>query len=349
MIACVSEQRVDPLAPVTILGCLQADERAQLARSCRLHGFPAGASVIGEDRDGREVLFVLEGRVRVIGRSESGRLVSFAEIGAGGHVGEIAALDDGPRTADVEAITDCRVAVLPPGAFDALLHRHSCVAVALLRHLARIIRTADLRITELSTLGAAERLARELLRRAVPSTAAGSGSIVEPMPTQEHLASVTGATRETVARLLAQLQHAGLTRRSGSRLTILDMPRLGEIAGGRRPAAQNGHQPGNRPSPVTSDHSEVSCSDCYSAEHPDHRKLSTTRDGAWRRRFGAKRQPRPGRCPTGAAIREYPAMQRFSVELDRHHGQPPPLEGLLPAAGAMTALCLILLSLLFVI
>jgi|GEM_PF-5510595 len=42
-------------------------------------------------------------------------------------------------------------------------------------------------------------------------------------------------------------------------------------------------------------------------------------------------------------------MQPFSVERDRHHGQPPPLEGLLPAAGAMSALCLILLSLLFVI
>ena len=239
MIDCVSAQRVDPLAPVTILGCLQADERARLARSCRLRAFPAGASVIGEDRDGREVLFVLEGRVRVIGRSEGGRLVSFAEIGAGGHVGEIAALDDGPRTAEVEAITDCRVAILSPGTFDALLHRRPCIAVALLRQLARIIRTADLRITELSTLGAAERLARELLRRAQPSATGDGVSVVEPMPTQEHLASVTGATRETVARLLAQLQHAGLTRRSGSRLTILDMARLGAIAGGPdRPPAR---------------------------------------------------------------------------------------------------------------
>ena len=42
-------------------------------------------------------------------------------------------------------------------------------------------------------------------------------------------------------------------------------------------------------------------------------------------------------------------MQPLSAEPDRHDGQPPPLEALLPAAGAMTALCLILLSLLFVI
>ena len=222
----------DPLAVVAILGCLDEAERARVARSCRLSRFAAGTGVIGEDREGQEVVFVLEGRVRVIGRTESGRLVSFAEIGAGGHVGELAALDGGPRTADVEAITDCRVAILPPAAFNDLLHAHPCIAVALLRELARVIRTADLRITELSTLGAAQRLARELLRRATP---APGGHLVDPMPTQEQFASITGATRETVARLLAQLQHADVTRRSGSRLVILDAARLEEIGEGRRP------------------------------------------------------------------------------------------------------------------
>lgn len=42
-------------------------------------------------------------------------------------------------------------------------------------------------------------------------------------------------------------------------------------------------------------------------------------------------------------------MQPFAALPERHDGRPPPLEGLLPAAGAMTALCLILLALLFVI
>ena len=230
----VVDRPADPLAAVAILDCLEPAERLRIAGHCRIVRVRAGAQVISEDREGQEVLFVLEGRVRVLGRAASGRQVSFAEIGAGGHVGELAALDGGPRAADVEAITDCRIAVLPPNAFHDLLNWHPCIAVALLRNLARIIRDADLRITELSTLGAAERLARELLRRAEPSATADGLSVVEPMPTQEHLASVTGATRETVARLLAQMQHAGFTRRRGSRLTILDTARLGEIAEGRR-------------------------------------------------------------------------------------------------------------------
>ncbi len=234
----VIDRTLDPLADVGILDCLEPEERSQLARHCRFARVRAGEQVISEDRDVQDVLFVLDGRVRVIGRAASGRQVSFAEIDAGGHVGELAALDGGPRAADVVAITDCRIAVLPPRSFNQLLYWHPCIAVALLRSLARVIRIADLRITELSTLGAAERLARELLRRARGANGATDDHdqplLVDPLPTQEQLASVTGATRETVARLLGQMQHAGVTRRLGSRLTILEPGRLKQLAEGQR-------------------------------------------------------------------------------------------------------------------
>ena len=227
----------DPLAGVTVLACLDPTERGQIARQCRLSRFAAGDFVIGEHREGQEVVFVLEGRVRVVGRTASGRLVTFAEIDAGGHVGELAALDGGARTADVEAIAPCLAAIMPPSAFQKMLETHPKIALAFLRNLARVIRDADLRISELSTLGAGERLARELLRRAQPAAADTSQLIVDPVPTQEQLASVTGATRETVARLLGQLQQAGLTRRAGSRLTILDTDQLAQLADGERPMA----------------------------------------------------------------------------------------------------------------
>ncbi len=230
-----ADHAADPLANVTVLAGLTPAERARIAGHCRLARFAAGDYVIGEHRTGQEVVFVLEGRVRVVGRTPSGRLVTFAEIDAGGHVGELAALDGGPRTADVEAIEPCRVAIMPPAAFQQMLETYPTIALAFLRNLARVIRDADLRISELSTLGAGERLARELLRRAQPAPGDSERLIVDPLPTQEQLASVTGATRETVARLLGQLQQAGLTKRSGSRLTILDVDQLTQLADGERP------------------------------------------------------------------------------------------------------------------
>lgn len=222
----------DPLAAVDILAGLEAGERQQLLARCRLRTFPAGAAVIDEESEGREVVFILEGRVRVVDRTASGRVVTFDEIEAGGHVGELAAIDGGPRTALVEAASECRVALLHPDRFIDLLLLHPPVGLALLQRLVRIIRDADRRISELSTIGAAGRLCRELLRRSQPGgDAAGSTRIVDPLPTQEQLASLTGATRETVARLLGQLQQAGLVRRRGQCLVVIDVARTTELAG----------------------------------------------------------------------------------------------------------------------
>ena len=222
----------DPLSAIDLLADLDTIERERLAKNCRLRRVRAGTRVIDDAEGNRDVLFVIEGRVRVIDETPGGRTVTYAEIAAGGLVGELAALDGGPRTAAVLAVTDCLVAILRADLFIELLRMHPPVAIALLERLVRIIRLADQRISELSTIGAAGRLCRELLHRSRPGgDADGTTRIVDPMPTQEELASLTGATRETVARLLSQLQQAGMVRRLGHRLVITDPQRTAELAG----------------------------------------------------------------------------------------------------------------------
>jgi len=219
----------DALGRVELFAGLSAADRAAVVGFCRIRSCAQGDYLISEEVESRDVVFVIEGRVRVIDHTLSGRMVTFAEIGEGGVVGEIAAIDGGARTAAVKAETNCVVAMISPERFDEVLQRYPCVARALLQRLVRIIRDADQRISELSTLSAASRLCRELLRRARPG-AGPEPRVVDPVPTQEQLASLTGATRETVARLLGQLQHSGLVRRVSSRLLILAPERLIEIA-----------------------------------------------------------------------------------------------------------------------
>lgn len=219
----------DPLRRVELFVGLDEVERAKALELCRIRSCARGDYLIDEEVESRDVLFVIEGRVRVVDHTLNGRTVTFAEIGEGGVVGEIAAIDGGSRTAAVKAETDCVVAMISPERFDELLQRYPCVARALLKRLVRIIRDADKRISELSTLSAASRLCRELLRRARPHAGADP-QVVDPVPTQEQLASLTGATRETVARLLGQLQHSGLVRRVNNRLLLLAPERLIEIA-----------------------------------------------------------------------------------------------------------------------
>jgi CRP-like cAMP-binding protein len=73
-----------------------------------------------------------------------------AVIGAGGHFGEISAIDGLARSASVAAIEDCLLAALPPTQFEALIRDQPEIAIELLRGLVRIIRT-DERLIELST------------------------------------------------------------------------------------------------------------------------------------------------------------------------------------------------------
>jgi CRP/FNR family transcriptional regulator, cyclic AMP receptor protein len=151
-------------------------------------------------------------------------------VEAGGHVGELSAIDGEGRSATVVAVSDCLIGSLSADAFGGLLERHAEVAVALLRHLSRIIRTSDERIAELSVLGAVPRVYRELLRLAKPDPSDPSAWRIAELPTQQDMASRVGATRETVARALGQILAHGVVQRQGRTLLIRDREMLEQLS-----------------------------------------------------------------------------------------------------------------------
>jgi len=212
------------LQGIGLLRSLSDAELRALEQRCRWRRFGAGDQIVDRQSEDRSVFFVVGGRVRVVDYSAGGREVIYAVLGPGAHFGELAAIDGRGRSASVLAIEDCVLAAITPADLDSLLRRYPDVALALIRQLVEIIRTSDERISELSTLGAMQRVGRELLRLAEPG-AAGAFAI-SPLPTQSSIASHTGTTRETVARTLAQLAQDGLIERQGRRLRIPDRARL---------------------------------------------------------------------------------------------------------------------------
>lgn len=213
------------LREIELLHGLTDGELRALEQRCRWRRVAAGQPILNPSSDNRDVFFVVEGSVRAVDFSPSGREVVYAVIGAGGHFGELSAIDGLARSASVVAIEDCVLAALTPIQFESLIRAQPEVALALLRRLARIIRTTDERLTELSTLGAMARVCRELLRLARSDERTGSW-LIAPMPTQKDLAGLAGTTRETVARTLSQLSRDGLVRRSGRTLRIHDPAHL---------------------------------------------------------------------------------------------------------------------------
>ena len=221
----------DPLGGIAILAEIDADARTALARRCRWRTVPAGTRLISRDETGGEVLFLVAGEARVMDQSVDGREITYARVGAGAVLGELAALDGGPRSASITALTDCRIAALPGDAFRALILRYPAIALGLLEQLARAIRSADLKLMELVTMGAVQRIARHLLRLPADAAADTGGLVIAPLPTQEMIAAATGTTRETVGRVMVQLRHAGVVERRGRRLVVAAPERLRGLAG----------------------------------------------------------------------------------------------------------------------
>ncbi|MGI9436709.1 MAG: Crp/Fnr family transcriptional regulator [Geminicoccaceae bacterium] len=214
---------------IELLRPLSDVERQAIGQHCHWRHFRAGEQILDRDSATNDVLLITGGEVRIVHYSANGRETAFAVFSAGSHVGEIAAIDGMARSASVVAISACTVAILPAERFMELVKRHSAVAIEVLRHLTKIIRTTNERIAELSTVGAVQRVYRELLRLAETSPSRG-GSAISSLPTQQDLASKVGSTRETVARALGQLMKLGVVERRGRTLFIRDRDMLAMFA-----------------------------------------------------------------------------------------------------------------------
>ena len=98
---------------IALLEPLSALERMQVDEGCSWRHYAAGEQILDRDSQTNDVLFITEGEVRVVNYSAGGRETAFAVVPAGGHVGEIAAIDGQARSASVVALKPCTVAAFP--------------------------------------------------------------------------------------------------------------------------------------------------------------------------------------------------------------------------------------------
>lgn len=215
------------LAAIALFAPLGETARKAVESRCRWQTIAAGRPIIDRDSDDTDVYFLVSGRARVVIYSETGREVSFDEIGPGTCVGELAAIDGAPRSASVVALEPTLLASLPRQAFlDAVL-ANAPAQLGLLKHLAQMVRQATSRIVELSTLGAHNRVYAEILRLA--KTGAGGRTTIRPIPAHGDLAARVSTTRETVARVFSDLAKKKIVVREKDQLVVLAPQDLSEM------------------------------------------------------------------------------------------------------------------------
>ena len=108
--------------------------------------------------------FVIDGHVRVVNYSLSGKEITLEDLGPGSHFGELSALDGQPRSASVMALDSSLIAALPQERFTSLLQENAIISFRVLRALAAIVRNSTDRIMDLSTLAANNCVQADLLR-----------------------------------------------------------------------------------------------------------------------------------------------------------------------------------------
>ncbi len=204
-------------------------------RHANLRRCSADEEILSRDEQAGDVYFVLRGEVRIVNYSASGREVAYAIIPAGGYFGELSAIDGRPRSANVLAVEDCLLATLTPAAFKELLATDTDIAAKVMQKLVRIIRSADDRILDLATLSAYQRVYVEILRMKKPDPVRPNSWLIYPLPTQAQIAALASTTRETVARVLSQLNHDHIAERKSKTLYIRELSKLQALAAKSQP------------------------------------------------------------------------------------------------------------------
>ncbi len=222
----MSKTESNTLSGITIFADLPAGEIGRLDKACRWKTYAARKQIVGGQTETRLVFFIVHGAVRVVDYSMLGQEVTFDDLSDGGHFGEMAAIDGKPRSANVIALTESLIASMPSEVFRDVLTRHPGVALRVISELSRVVREADARIMDLSTLGANSRVCSELLRQAMLVAENPDQAAIRPIPVHGDIASRISTTRETVARAMSDLARRGVVERTKDALLIHDLEGL---------------------------------------------------------------------------------------------------------------------------
>ena len=190
-----------------------------------------GNDVVSPGDHSDQVYYLLEGRVQIRLLTQGGTEAILRDLEPGDFFGELAAIDGGPRSAWVVALSDCVLARVAGETFHRLVTEVPPVSDWMQKRLVAQIRDLTHRWFELNALQVRSRLHCELARMCGD----GDGVItIDPAPTHAELAARIGTHREAITREMGYLTKNGILESpSPRRLTIHDpaaLKRLAEIA-----------------------------------------------------------------------------------------------------------------------
>jgi CRP/FNR family transcriptional regulator len=221
----------DVLATVPLFAALDEETAELLASALTTRAVVRGHVVFSEGDTGDRLFIVMDGTVKISRAAADGRENLLTVLGPAEMFGELSVFDPGPRTATATAVTDSTLASLDHDDLRPLLLNEPGVAVQLLRALAQRLRRTNEAMADLVFSDVPGRVAKALLDLAEKfGVDEDDGVRVQHDLTQEELAQLVGASRETVNKALSDFATRGWLRLEGRTVLLLDRERLGRRA-----------------------------------------------------------------------------------------------------------------------
>lgn len=215
------------LRQVSLFSDLSDKDLRELEAVVRERSFRKNEVIFHAQEPGNALFVIKRGRVKISMDDKSGREIILRIFAAGDFFGEMSLLDGEPRSATVSALEPCQALILFREPFVEFVARRPEVVMKMLTALSRRLRKADEKISRLAFSDAYEKVASVLMEiieeRKIPLRI---GTEIPISLTRKELAELVGLSRETLTRVLADFQKAGLVRIEEHSIAIIDPQKL---------------------------------------------------------------------------------------------------------------------------
>jgi len=206
---------------VSFFADLPEEEIQALSPITKRRTFRAGEVIFHRDDPGQVLYMIKEGKVKICIISPDGQEVSLAVFGKGEYFGEFALLDGLPRSTDAVALEKVECYTLQRSDFHNTIQKNPKIAILILEALSKRLRNTNQMVEDLIFLDVYGRVAKKLLELAeAHGNKVDDGVRIDVRLTQQELAAMVGASRESVNKVLGYFTDKNFISTDKHRITI---------------------------------------------------------------------------------------------------------------------------------
>lgn len=222
--------RLSVIKQMPLFAGLTDDELGALTHDLLCRRFREGEAIFQQGDPGQMLYLVESGQVRIYVQDEEGQETSVTLCGPGDMFGELAVIDGLPRSASAVAMDRTVVHILSRDRFREHMRRSPQLALNFMKTLSVRVRYSTQQVSSLTLLDTPGRLARKLLELARDhGQVEPTGVRINLTLTQSDLASLIGATRESVNKALGAFRRQGLILTQPGHIIIVEPDALREM------------------------------------------------------------------------------------------------------------------------